>query len=162
MAAGAERARGNAFSPTADTLDTLGNLDTLDTLDTVRVPQDEYLRLRRDLRVAEDGLVEAQTRFQRLVETIPGVAYIAEPGEDGVWQYISPRLVELLGYEPQEWLSDSTAWIGLTHPDDRDRVLADEGEWIERTGGVHIAEYRILARDGSYRWIRDAATARPG
>ncbi len=128
----------------------------------VPVPSSEHAGLLRDLRAAQDGLAEAQNRFQRLVETMPGVAYIAEPGADGVWQYISPRLVELLGYEPQEWLADPTAWIGLTHPDDRQRVLADEGEWTERTGGVHTAEYRILARDGGYRWIRDAATARPG
>ena len=130
--------------------------------DAVLVPRSEYARLLHDVRVADDRLAEAQNRFQRLVETIPGVAYIAEPGKDGVWQYISPRLVELLGYEPHEWLIDPTAWIGFMHPDDRERVLVDEGQWIERTGGVHVADYRILARDGEYRWIRDAATARPG
>ncbi len=128
----------------------------------VLVPTSEYRRLLRDVRISQDGLAEAQNRFQRLVETIPGVAHIAEPGEDGVWQYISPRLVELLGYEPHEWLSDPTAWIGLIHPDDRERVLMDEGQWIERTGGVHVGEYRILARSGEFRWVRDAATARPG
>ena len=130
--------------------------------DAVLVPRSEYARLLHDVRVADDRLAEAQNRFQRLVETMPGVAYIAQPGEDGEWLYISPRLVELLGYEPAEWLADPTAWIGVTHPEDRDRVLADEWQWSQRTGGVHTAEYRILASDGEYRWIRDAATARPG
>ncbi len=158
MAPGVDRALSGALSSTARAL----AVAPAAPLDGITVARHEYEMLFRDLRAAQDGLAEAQNRFQRLVETIPGVAYIAEPGEDGVWQYISPRLVELLGYEPSEWLADPTAWIGLTHPDDRQRVLADEGEWIERTGGVHVGEYRILARSGDYRWIRDAATARPG
>ena len=41
-------------------------------------------------------------------------------------------------------------------------VLEDEEEWTETTGGVHVGEYRLRASDGAYRWIRDAATARPG
>ena len=58
--------------------------------------------------------------------------------------------------------SPSRRWIDLIHPDDRTQVLEDEAGWTETTGGVHVGEYRLRASDGRYRWIRDAATARPG
>ncbi len=112
-------------------------------------------------RVGDDLLREAGTWFQLLVETMPGVAYIAAPTEDGEWFYISPRLRELLGYDPQDWLDDPTAWTRLLHPEDRDRVLQDEVDWARDGQGLCVAEYRLRDATGRYRWIRDAATARP-
>ena len=121
----------------------------------------EYSRLLEQFGTGTELLQEAEVHFRLLVETIPGVAYIAEPGEHGSWLYISPGLQELLGYDPGEWLADSSAWIELMHPVDRARVLADEASWDETTGGVHVGEYRLRGFDGRYRWVRDAATARP-
>lgn len=122
----------------------------------------DYVSLLAEMRLGASRLQEAETKFKLLVETIPGVAYVAEPGEHGAWHYISPRLEQVLGYPAQDWIDDPSRWIELIHPEDRARVLADEETWVEVTGGVHIGEYRLLAADGSYRWIRDAATARPG
>ena len=125
-------------------------------------PGDDYGLLLQEFRSGQEMLREAEARFRLLVETIPGVAYIAEPGEHGAWLYISPRLLELLGYPAQDWIAEPRAWVGLIHPHDRAQVIEDEAGWTETTGGVHVAEYRLLASDGRYRWIRDAATARPG
>jgi diguanylate cyclase (GGDEF)-like protein/PAS domain S-box-containing protein len=122
----------------------------------------DYRGLLKDFETGQELLREAEFRFQKLVETLPGVAYIAEPGEHGAWLYISPRLDELLGYAAEQWIADPTRWIGLIHPEDRERVLEDEETWTETTGGVHVQEYRLRDKDGRYRWIRDAATARPG
>jgi diguanylate cyclase (GGDEF)-like protein/PAS domain S-box-containing protein len=122
----------------------------------------DYVQLLAEFRSGQERLREAEDRFKLLVETIPGVAYIAEPGEHGEWIYISPRLQQLLGYSPEEWIADPAYWIDLIHPDDRTQVIEDEAGWIETTGGVHVGEYRLRSRAGSYRWIRDAATARPG
>ena len=122
----------------------------------------DYGQLLAEFRSGQELLREAEVRFKLLVETIPGVAYIAEPGEHGAWLYISPRLQQLLGYAPEEWIAEPTSWIDLIHPDDRTQVLEDEAGWTETTGGVHVGEYRLRASDGTYRWIRDAATAQPG
>jgi diguanylate cyclase (GGDEF)-like protein/PAS domain S-box-containing protein len=128
----------------------------------VDVAGGDYGLLLQEVRSGQELLRQAEVRFKLLVETIPGVAYIAEPGEHGVWLYISPRLYELLGYAPEEWIAEPERWIGLIHPDDRRKTLEDEAGWTETTGGVHVGEYRLRASDGRYRWIRDAATARPG
>jgi diguanylate cyclase (GGDEF)-like protein/PAS domain S-box-containing protein len=129
---------------------------------TVDLADGDYGQLLAEFRSGQELLREAEVRFKLLVETIPGVAYIAEPGEFGAWLYISPRLQELVGYAPEEWIAEPTFWVGLIHPDDRTKVLDDEAGWTETTGGVHVGEYRLRGRDGRYRWIRDAATARPG
>ena len=52
----------------------------------------DYVQLLEEFRSGQALLREAEVRFKLLVETIPGVAYIAEPGEHGEWIYISPRL----------------------------------------------------------------------
>jgi diguanylate cyclase (GGDEF)-like protein/PAS domain S-box-containing protein len=130
---------------------------------TDRAPANgDYQRLLEEYRSGQEMLRQAETRFKMLVETIPGVAYLAAPAEGGEWHYISPRLRELLGFEPEEWIAEPAYWTGLLHPDDRDRVLQNEASWVELTEGVHVQEYRLRGTDGRYRWIRDAARAQPG
>ena len=120
----------------------------------VEVAAGDYGLLLQEFRSGQELLREAEVRFKLLVETIPGVAYIAEPGEHGAWLYISPRLEQLLGYAPEEWIAEPERWIDLIHPDDRTKTLEDEAGWTETTGGVHVGEYRLMASDGRYRWIR--------
>ena len=97
---------------------------------TRRHPSDgDYGQLLAEFRSGQALLREAEVRFKLLVETIPGVAYIAEPGEHGEWIYISPRLHELVGYAPEEWIAEPAFWIDLIHPDDRIKVIEDEAGW---------------------------------
>jgi len=107
-------------------------------------------------------LAAAEERFRLLVETMPGVAYIAAPGEVGQWHYVSPRLRDLLGYDPDDWLADPTAWTRLLHPDDRDRVLTQEADWSSCPASVHVNSYRLRDSDGRYRSIQDVASSRAG
>jgi diguanylate cyclase (GGDEF)-like protein/PAS domain S-box-containing protein len=146
-------------STTSATRDAVGRIESSGPVD---VPAGDYGLLLQEFRSGRELLRQAEDRFKLLVETIPGVAYIAEPGEHGAWIYISPRLQELLGYAPEEWIAEPERWIGLIHPDDRRKTLEDEAGWTATTGGVHVGEYRLRGSDGRYRWIRDAATARPG
>jgi len=112
---------------------------------TPGLADEDYGRLLEEFRSGQHLLREAEARFKLLVETIPGVAYIAEPGEYGAWLYISPRLQDLLGFAAEDWIADPTRWIELIHPDDREQVLEDEAAWTETTGGVHVGEYRLRA-----------------
>ena len=58
--------------------------------------------------------------------------------------YVSPQVLDLLGFTPEEWIGDPVAWARQFHPDDRDRVRA-EYERIEHTGEPFAAEYRMFA-----------------
>ena len=103
---------------------------------------------------------EAETRFRRLAEELPLVTYIDAPfataGTDGAGfvgenLYTSPQCEEMLGYS--HW-GDNTLWAEVLHPDDRERVLAEQRHFQE-TGEPLSSEYRMLHRDGRVVWVRD-------
>ena len=109
----------------------------------------------------EERLLQAEERLRLLVERIPAVTYTAEPGADGAWLWVSPQIQPLLGYSPEEWVSDPSLWLERMHPDDRDRVLTQE-ESAAAAGGHLAVEYRMRARDGRMLWVRDEGAVVPG
>ena len=64
---------------------------------------------------AEEALRDAETRYRSLLEELPAVPYVAEPGAEGEWLYVSPRIESLLGFTPAEWMADRHLWtVGST------------------------------------------------
>jgi PAS domain S-box-containing protein len=91
-----------------------------------------------------------------LVEGIPAIVYLAEFGMGGPWLYVSPRIEEVLGYTPEEWMADPDLWYKRIHPEDKE--AAKDAEARSRASGVPLeVEYRMLARDGHIVWVRDEA-----
>jgi PAS domain S-box-containing protein len=106
-----------------------------------------------DRKLAEDRLLEAEERFRSLVEQIPAITYIEEPGT-GRYRYVSPQVETVLGYPPEAWLADPDLWKRTLHPDDRERVIAeDQGS----TGDEWSSGYRAIARDGRVVWLHNHA-----
>ena len=107
---------------------------------------------------ARDRLRRSEERLNTIVTGARGIIYISELGPEGRWTYISPQLEEILGYSVSEWVSDPGLWARRLHPEDRDRVLAEEEDIESYTPGqVYESEYRLLTRSGESLWIRDAA-----
>ena len=104
----------------------------------------------------EHELEEAEERFRTLAEQIPGVTYIGsrEPYLPSI--YISPRLKELLGYTPAEWLLDSDNWRKHLHPDDAIDTIAALARANKEAVDFSL-EYRLCRRDGDVVWVRDEA-----
>jgi diguanylate cyclase (GGDEF)-like protein/PAS domain S-box-containing protein len=98
-------------------------------------------------------------RQDGLIERLPAVIYVAEPGAQGRWRYVSPQIEEMLGYSADEWLADPELWARRVHPDDRARVLKEEESESEQ-GSRAASEYRMLTRDGYVVWVRDEAVLR--
>jgi PAS domain S-box-containing protein len=67
----------------------------------------------------------------------------------------APQNQQLFGYTAEETMRPDF-WMTLIHPDDRERVLA-ENERCDRTGDPWHLEYRALAKDGRVLWVRDHA-----
>lgn len=108
----------------------------------------------KERRSAEEKLQEAEARYRDLVERIPLVIYLAEPGGAGAWEYVSPQIASLTGYSPDEWLNNPNLWSSLIHPYDRERVLETENR-ASREGLMPQMEYRLKTRDGRYIWVYD-------
>lgn len=103
----------------------------------------------------EDELRRVEERYRRLVENMPGIAYLWEvrPGTDvRSFGYVSPRVQDVLGFSSDEW--DASARV---HPHDQARVAAAV-ERSARTGAPFLMEYRSLAKDGSVVWVLDHAS----
>jgi PAS domain S-box-containing protein len=71
--------------------------------------------------------------------------------------YVSPQYETILGYPPESKMIDEEHWLRTIHPEDRERVLAEEAR-TDQTGEPFKVEYRVIARDGRVVWVRDEAT----
>jgi diguanylate cyclase (GGDEF)-like protein/PAS domain S-box-containing protein len=98
-----------------------------------------------------------------LPERVPAILYIADAGDDGRWHYVSPQVQEILGFTPEQWCADPGMWARRLHPDDTERVLAEEEDFAEGSATLPSpTEYRLLHRDGHPVWVRDDAVLRAG
>jgi diguanylate cyclase (GGDEF)-like protein/PAS domain S-box-containing protein len=95
--------------------------------------------------------------YRRLVERLPAIIYTAEMGESGRWRYVSPQVEEVLGYAPEELMSDPGMWARLLHPDDRERALSQETSRSLGERNPPPIDYRMIARGGEVVWILDEA-----
>jgi PAS domain S-box-containing protein len=120
-------------------------------------------------RVELDARAEAEGRFRKVVERLPAIVYLeaADPpradatgasafGEPGSLLYVSPQLTEILGFSPEAWVADPTAWVRQFHPEDRDRVRA-EYQLVANGEDMFVSDYRMFAADGRTVWIHDEA-----
>jgi diguanylate cyclase (GGDEF)-like protein/PAS domain S-box-containing protein len=100
------------------------------------------------------ALAESEARFRALAESTSDLVCLHSP--DGVYQYASPSVRRLLGYEPDELVG--THPIDYIHPDQRTQV--------ERRFHIHTAagskpvefSYRIRRRGGAYTWFETVIT----
>ena len=95
-------------------------------------------------------------RYRQLVEETPLSFYISALDARSAAVYVSPAIVDLLGYSLERWRESPQLFEEILHPLDSDRVLRA----IERAkagGGPYEAEYRLFRRDGSVVWVQDRA-----
>jgi PAS domain S-box-containing protein len=80
---------------------------------------------------------------------------------DGIWDrdldtgevYFSPRWKGMLNYEDHELPNHLNEWKSRIHSDDFGRVTNTLQWYLGGHIPVYEVEYRLRAKDGSYRWI---------
>src|SRR5829696_780705 len=95
---------------------------------------------------------EAETRYRTLVEQTPAITYVQEPLESSnpkAVTYVSPQYETILGYPPESKIIDEEHWLSTVHPEDRERVLAEEAR-TDQTGEPFRVEYRVIAGMGGW------------
>ncbi|HTX71941.1 MAG TPA: PAS domain S-box protein [Rectinemataceae bacterium] len=109
-------------------------------------------------------VTESREAARRMFESEERFRLAMSATTDGLWDndlergtiYRSPAYYRMLGYDEDVFRSKAS-WLEYIHPEDRDLVIANNRDCIEgRTPSIDI-EFRMLARDGSYRWIRSRA-----
>ena len=112
-------------------------------------------------REAELALQESEERFRDMSSNVPGIVYqfIHYPDGRARYQYVSPKIKDILGIEPEALMADPGRWFNLIHPDEKEFYLAklqrDSQELAARNW-----EGRLLMRDGTVKWVNSLATPR--
>ena len=109
----------------------------------------------RDLLVG--ALHDSEERFDLAVEG----------ANDGIWDmdlisgrtYHSPRMAEMLGYQPKELPAALTAWRGIVHPDDFTSVLDAFQEHLDGITPRFEVAFRVMHKRGSWHWIMSRGKA---
>lgn len=102
----------------------------------------------------ETALREAEELYRSLVENTSVITYRDSAEPVSQTNYISPQIVNVLGYSQEEWQADPLLWTKCTHPEDLPSVLAQIEGYLQ-TGGNSTIEYRMQAKDGRWVWFQD-------
>jgi len=97
-----------------------------------------------ELKRAEEALRKSQERYRDLVETIED--WIWEVDTAGVYTYVSPRVRDMLGYEPQEVLGRTP--FDLMPPEEATRVAEAFRQIVATRKPFAELENRHLHKDG--------------
>ena len=87
---------------------------------------------------------------------------ISTTSEDGFWEwdlqlqqgYLSRRSQTLLGYAPGELSLDLEGVQQYIHPSDHSRFYQQIAEHLTNRRPYFHCDYRMLAKDGTWRWVR--------
>jgi len=112
--------------------------------------------------VAIQDISERKQLEKSLEDNLAILKMALEGAQEAVWEWdlvggqarFSPQYYTMLGYRPDEFPASQDEWLDRIHPDERDGVIGRIREGLARKQDLYIAEYRMRAKDGSYRWIQ--------
>jgi PAS domain S-box-containing protein len=99
------------------------------------------------------GQQELAGRMVSLMNNVPGAVYRGL--RDWSLVFIGADVKRLTGYAPEEFLSGAAKWKELIHPGDIDFVKQAFREAVHGKRQVLRVEYRVLHKDGGFRWLAD-------
>ncbi len=124
-----------------------------DITDLKRAQAQEFERAQ-----TEQRLRDSEENFRLLAQAMPIQAWISDAQGRNVW--VNEQAYAYTGAAPGDLQRED--WGRIVHPDDEAGAMAAWSASM-RTGETYVVEYRLLRRDGAYRWhiaralpIRDA------
>jgi diguanylate cyclase (GGDEF)-like protein/PAS domain S-box-containing protein len=129
----------------------------------------EAKKAEQSLRMAHDDL--ERRVYERTAELTQAIAALRESEEryslavlganDGLWDwnlqsgeiFYSSRWKSMLGYDDTEISNKPMEWFNKIHPEDIERVKADINGHLEVKTPQFQSEFRMLHKDGNYRWM---------
>ncbi|SFQ19078.1 PAS domain S-box-containing protein [Lachnospiraceae bacterium XBB1006] len=124
-------------------------LFAVNSIEDERQEEREYQRQLKEVRRREN------LQLKTIMDSIPGGFKITRDDGHFTLEYMSPRLIEMLGYsleEEQEILNRHIT--NYIHPEDRLRVYEEIVSQSRNADSMYL-KYRMLRKDGSSFWIED-------
>jgi len=112
-------------------------------------------------KLAEEALRKTKQQYDNLVSKISVGIYILRSAPDGTftWDYVSPRMAEILNVKAETLLADSRGWFQTIHPDDADSFLELNREGIHKRQPFNW-EGRVLV-EGTVKWLHLNSSPEP-
>jgi PAS domain S-box-containing protein len=107
---------------------------------------------------AEEQLRATRERLEYVISSNPAVIFTGKPRADLPdydATYMSRRVVELTGFDSEEFINHPEIWEHRVKPNDYRSYLASLPRFW-KTGHLDV-EYRFLRKDGRERWLREEA-----
>ena len=106
-----------------------------------------------DRKSSESIILKSKQRTESLINTIDGIVWECDV-QTFIFNFISQKVENILGYTPEEWLENPTFWS--------DHIYSEDKEWVQNycknttnDNLDHDFEYRMIAKNGSIVWLRD-------
>ena len=106
------------------------------------------LAARRKFNLAQEQQAASEAKYRVLADNLTDV--ISMTDARGEKLYVSPSLVKVLGYTPEDWFKG--ARHQTLHPDDAAWVPAAVADFAAN-GGEMTQQYRVRHNDGRYVWM---------
>ncbi|MBF0208400.1 MAG: PAS domain S-box protein [Oligoflexia bacterium] len=109
------------------------------------------------------GIIESKINEEKLKESEARWKFALEGAGDGIWDwnvitnqvFFSIQWKRMFGYEENDIGSLLSEWEKRVHPDDKEKIFKDLQNHCAGKIPLYTNEYRILCKNGSYKWILD-------
>lgn len=100
---------------------------------------------------AERALARAEERYRLVADHASDVIFLVGP--DGTYEWVSPSISEVLGWDPTDALGRS--FVDFVHPDDVPRLREARAHAVN--GLSQMEDLRFRRPDGAYLWMSGRA-----
>ncbi|HEY9808873.1 MAG TPA: PAS domain S-box protein [Halomicronema sp.] len=119
---------------------------------------DEVLVMVRDItnsKKAQDALAKSEAKFRSMIQNSSDIITLFNA--EGVIEYESPSVENILGYKPEELIGKKI--FDFIHPDDLKNIWLNFNKLIDEPGSISAPiEYRFLHKNQYWCWLESTAT----
>lgn len=94
-----------------------------------------------------------KNRLEHLLKNSPAIMYACRASGDFGITFISDNVTCQLGYQPDDFVNDSSFWFTHVHPDDQPSILENLKTVLK--DDLHRHEYRFQCKSGNFRRLQD-------
>lgn len=109
------------------------------------------IEMAMELFLTNQELKKSNRRFNMIADNISEIFWIEDSSTDA-FQYITPSFETIFGISREEIYKDPKKFLELVHPEDL-KLIQEKHLAFKLNFSKTSAEYRIIRRDGTIRWI---------
>jgi len=108
---------------------------------------------------AEEALKRSEEQHRLVLSNVDEIVYQLRATENNLTRatigFVSAQVEKIIGYTPDEFMSDASLWFNSIHPDDISKVIMITQRLTSSKEGM-LREYRLRHKhSGEYRWLED-------